>query len=95
MDTPLCEHPFNRLHWVGVTVFCNKCKTTLVKSEEPLTYTEQEVYTMLVKLQIAFPIHRLIQITPMELKSWFENNKKKDKKSQVHGIEDRIGLGER
>lgn len=28
-----CEHPFNRLHWVGNTVFCNKCKSTLVKPD--------------------------------------------------------------
>ena len=26
-----CEHPFKSLHWVGNTVFCNKCKTTLRK----------------------------------------------------------------
>jgi hypothetical protein len=29
-----CEHPFKRLHWVGTKVYCNKCKTTLVKPVE-------------------------------------------------------------
>ena len=39
-----CEHPFKRIHWVGDTVFCNKCKTTLVKSEgEGKMYSKQEV----------------------------------------------------
>lgn len=28
-----CDHPFKKLHWVDNTVFCNQCKTTLVKPE--------------------------------------------------------------
>ena len=31
-DKAICEHPFKRLHWVDTTVFCNKCKTTLIKT---------------------------------------------------------------
>jgi hypothetical protein len=27
----VCEHPFNRLHWVDNIVFCNKCSKTLHK----------------------------------------------------------------
>ena len=27
-----CVHPFKRLHWVNDKVYCNKCKTTLVKN---------------------------------------------------------------
>lgn len=26
-----CVHPFKRLHWVGNTVYCNQCGTTLRK----------------------------------------------------------------
>ena len=28
-----CVHPFKRLHWVENTVFCNKCRTTLIKNK--------------------------------------------------------------
>lgn len=26
-----CEHPYHRLHWVGTTVYCNQCGSTLQK----------------------------------------------------------------
>ena len=29
-----CVHPFKRLQWVNEVVFCNKCSTTLTKTQE-------------------------------------------------------------
>lgn len=51
-------------------------KNLKVKHTEDVLYTENEVYSMLLKLQTSFPIHRLVQITPLELKEWFKENKK-------------------
>ena len=28
-----CVHPFKRIHWVGTQVFCNQCKTTIIRSD--------------------------------------------------------------
>ena len=42
-----CEHPFTRLQWVNDIVFCNKCKTTLTKTQEKTAYTKEELPTII------------------------------------------------
>lgn len=35
-----CKHPFHKIHWVGTTVFCNTCNSTLYRELDKITRLE-------------------------------------------------------
>jgi len=66
-----CQHPFKRLHWVGTKVYCNKCKTTLVKPSNEKMYSREEVTILFNKLNSDFEIYSNYKTT---LKDWIKEN---------------------
>lgn len=73
-----CEHPFTRLQWVNDIVFCNKCKTTLTKTQEKTAYTKEELPTIIKNIladlnedQEKLPTDQDVQ---EYIKKWVDNN---------------------
>ena len=72
------EHPFTRLQWVNDIVFCNKCKTTLTKTQEKTAYTKEELPTIIKNIladlnedQEKLPTDQDVQ---EYIKKWVDNN---------------------